>query len=140
MNINHQQQPTWNTCVSACIAMILNKPADEVVSEFHEDYYEEKLDADEYLQSKGVDCEVLLTNAKLETGYIYLCSVPSLNLQARTHMIVLDMREECWSLYDPNKGKEGKLYFVPNIPDEEVEGNEVKLITAAPDIRIILPD
>ena len=139
MNINHQQQPTWNTCVSACVAMLLNKPVDEVVSEFHEDYRAERVDPDEYLMKNGVNCEVLLTNAKLEMGSIYLCSVPSLNKQALTHAILLDMRDEFWSLYDPNMGKEGKLYYVPNIPDEEVEGNEVKLITAAPDIRIILP-
>ena len=138
MNITLQQQPTWNSCVSACVAMILNKPVDEVVSEFHEDYYAGKLDPDEYLTKSGVNCEVLLTNAKLEMGHIYICSVPSLNKQALTHAILIDMRDECWSLFDPNMGKEGKLYYVPNFPDEEVEGNEVKLITAAPDIRITL--
>ena len=137
MKIEHQQQPTGSTCMSACIAMVLGEPVSDIVSDFHKSYMAEKLDADEYLRARGIELEVLLTNAKIEAGYIYICSVPSLNLQARTHAILLDMREEYWSLYDPNQGKEGKLYYVPDVPDSILGENEVRLVTAAPDIRIL---
>ena len=136
MNIKHQQQPTWNSCMSACVAMILNKPVNEVIDEFHDDYRSEKIDTDEYLRLNGVDCEVLLSNAKFEAGNIYVCSVPSLNKQAQTHAVIIDMREEFWCIYDPNQGKEDKLYYVPNSPDVPLEENQVYLITASADLKI----
>jgi hypothetical protein len=38
--INFQQQQTYNTCVSTCLAMILNCDVKDVIAVFHDGYWE----------------------------------------------------------------------------------------------------
>lgn len=59
--IEFQQQPTPVTCVSACIAMVLGIPVEQVVSDYHHTYFDagdEKVHPDEYLVNKGVPAEL----------------------------------------------------------------------------------
>ena len=53
--IKHVKQPTLNTCVSACLAMILNRPVEEVIAEFHDRYYNNwEITISEYLVQNNV--------------------------------------------------------------------------------------
>jgi hypothetical protein len=39
MSLKHQQQPTHNSCMSACIAMISGQPVNEVVAQWHDKFH-----------------------------------------------------------------------------------------------------
>ena len=114
--IKHQKQPTRDTCTSACLAMILGTPVDEVVEEFHKDWTEGKTDPAHYLVKKGVKLQIHrepYDNTVL-WGKVYLLTVPSLNVKARTHHVVVDMRggEGKGIVYDPNEGWTDKARYV----------------------------
>ena len=110
--IKHVMQPTPNTCVSACIAMLLDIPVETVIEEFHDLYVDNQMNADEYLELKGMSAYPLLsTYRQVLPGNTYLICAPSLNLEGATHEIIMDFRTE-FRVYDPNMGREGKKYYV----------------------------
>lgn len=110
--ITHQQQPTPTSCVSACLAMLLDIPVKDVIDEFHDKYMKADIDADDYLKAKGVKAKSCLsTHRRIEPGKVYLIAAPSLNLEASTHEIIFDFRDD-FVVLDPNMGKVGKKYYV----------------------------
>lgn len=59
-----------------------------------------------------------------------MLGVPSLNMQASTHSILMDTREEvCGSgaIYDPNQGREGKKYYTTDLEVAESDPLAVML-------------
>lgn len=129
VEIKHQQQPTGKSCVSTCLAMLLDKPVQEVIDEFHADYSNGDNDEDKYLESKGLICRALWSNHRtLEEGKLYLVSIPSLNLVAYTHEIIFDWRDPTeFKVIDPNMGKEGKKYYVWKLA-EDLKENEFNIV------------
>jgi len=126
--IKHQTQPTPNSCLSACLAMILNKPVLEVMGEFHDSYYdnhgENRLLPEDYL--KRYSCINLAssgkTNQNLTDKGVYLLAVPSLNIKGGLHSIVYEIKQSedgFWhhTIYDPNMGYKGREYYVNNLYD-----------------------
>lgn len=109
--IKLQQQPTWNSCASTCMAMMLDLPAQQVIDEFHEDYITHKTRPYDYLRSKGLDVRYGVIDQLFEWDTVYMVTVPSLNLLSVNHFVVMDFRDENWKIYDPNNGKEGKKYY-----------------------------
>jgi hypothetical protein len=113
--IKHQQQPTHNSCQSATIAMILDVPVQQVVDEFHHGYMEMDEEPHDYLASRGVNILFHMSSDRLvHWDKVYMLGVPSLNVEASTHSILMDTRQEVNGygvLYDPNKGREGKKYY-----------------------------
>lgn len=113
--IKHQQQPTANSCQSATIAMILDMPVQQVVDEFHDDYVNMGAEPHDYLASRGVNILFHLSSDRVvHWDKVYMLGVPSLNMEASTHSILMDTREEvCGTgvIYDPNKGRKGKKYY-----------------------------
>lgn len=110
-------QPTHNTCASTCLAMLLDVPAKEVIDEFHSMYFTGEYTVRQYLKEKGVVADRLYTDGDdqaLWDGHIYLVTVPSLNIQAGTHYIIIDCRDDDANpiIYDPAKGREGKKYYI----------------------------
>lgn len=102
--INHQQQPTGTSCVSACIAMILNKPVNDIIGEFHDNYHNEKVEVDDYLAKKGV-----VANNPIEWNKIYIVVVPSLDHNGKmsmssTHQVLMDTTCNKTIIHDPLKG------------------------------------
>ncbi len=137
MNIIHQQQPTSNTCESTCIAMLLNVPVEKVIKEFHDDYFNNEIDTWEYLEKNGLEAEILRGNSGLDTGHIYLCAVPCLNVKGKFHAVVCDWRENIWAVYDPNEGKKDKFYYVPNYPGIPLKEKQFYMDNVMPTLKII---
>lgn len=128
--IDFQQQPTFNTCVSTCLAMILGVDADKVISEFHPRYYdviENKLKVTDYLKSNGVPFELCNFEDSPQKDGVYLVTVPSLNIKAGTHNILWVMessdREGFFyqRILDPATGRKDRFYYT-NI-DELLESD-----------------
>lgn len=103
--IKHVIQPTHNTCVSACMAMILDKDIDIIVNEFHDKYWENSIENNEfdYLDKHGVAYELCTARDQgIYEGTINYLSVPSLNIVGGIHAIIVDARNG-YVVYDPCK-------------------------------------
>lgn len=120
MNIKHQTQPESDTCVSTCIAMILEEPAEVIITEFHDDYFAGKIEIDECLHKRGIRCKSMIAHDQsLLNNKIYFLTIPSLNHKGLFHQILMEVYEDGgYEIHDPAKGREGSLYYVNH--DEEV--------------------
>ncbi|EKT1915841.1 hypothetical protein QDY88_001012 [Escherichia coli] len=38
--LQHQMQPTFNTCMATCVAMVASQPVDEVVERWHQKFHD----------------------------------------------------------------------------------------------------
>jgi hypothetical protein len=112
MRIKQQQQPTGNTCTATCLAMITGIPVLDVIEEFHHGYVKWKVQPTDYLTEKNVPFKILPSMDRPQMGKLYLGTVPSLNLEAILHHVLIDLRDNDCVVYDPNKGKKGKKYYV----------------------------
>ena len=137
MKIIHQQQPTHDTCVSACIAMLLNIPVKEIVEEFHSKYINQELNIYEFLINHDLNIEPLLPSYwQAELNNIYIASVPSLNKKAALHQIIIDTRNGASIVYDPQEGKPDCDYYVYK-PDEDLKTHEYNLISYVLEYRVL---
>ena len=139
MNLKHQTQPTVNSCVSTCLAMILDVPAEQVIKEFHDPYMAQTREIDEYLHSKNIKCRPLLSVGNTILGdRIYIFSVPSLNMDAMFHQILGYYQGDNFKIADPNQGREGRRYYVPH-DKLDLEDNEVHLNSYSFDYEVWYP-
>lgn len=123
--IEFQQQPTPNTCTSACLAMILGVPVQDVIDVFHGAYVDGDTDASKFLNEAGIDHEIGNPFMKVNTAGLWLLCVPSLNIQAGNHNILYLMIPAPESgegffyqyLFDPAKGREDRKYY--KLPQDE---------------------
>jgi len=112
-----QQQPTQDTCVSTSLAMLLGRPVQEVIDEFHNLYFAHKVEVHDYLEvsgfEEGKDFFCLgVKDQYAEWGNVYLGAVPSLNLERYLHYVLFDYRRVGNPiLYDPQNGNEGKRFY-----------------------------
>lgn len=112
MRIQHVQQPTNNSCVSACIAMVTGMPIEQVMEEFHDKYCTHEIDVYNYLVQKGFLVRIANSVDLIMENRLYIVHVASVNAPAVLHEIVVDTRNEDLVVYDPNDGKEGKEIYV----------------------------
>ena len=110
--IKHQKQPTDKTCTSTCLAMILDKPVQEIVEDFHQDYLEYNFMPSQYLEACGVKVKKFYSEGNLiRAEKLYLVTVPSINTQAGLHHILVDTRDiKNPKVYDPQEGTGNKFY------------------------------
>ena len=113
----HQNQPDNYTCVCTSIAILIGKPASEVIEKWHKKYYEEGCSIREILDDYGVHYKEFKSMDRLRldeigSGY-YLVTVPSLNIPGGQHQILFefDNEEFEWCIYDPQAGKEGSKWY-----------------------------
>ncbi len=106
------KQPTDNSCTSACLAMLTGLPIETVMSEFHDDWIagtdRKHNNPYIYLKDKGMSPKLNKKRygAKLKRGNAHLLTVPSLNVEAITHHILLmfSLTENVpLTIYDPSK-------------------------------------
>ena len=107
--IVHQQQPDGQTCGQTCLAMILGVPVADVVKVFgrigcstRELYYA--------LDRCALWWNALLYEYPMLHGH-YIAMVPSLNIEAGTHYVVIRRDENGETVFDPNRGREGKKFY-----------------------------
>lgn len=106
-----QTQPL--NCVSACLAMLTDRNVDDVSDEFHKDYMDAKLNVHNYLDYHKIPYERLLSEQRgPQPDMIYIAAVPSLNLRAHMHQILIETnRSDQWWVHDPNNGRDGKEFY-----------------------------
>lgn len=111
--IKFVQQPTGDSCTSACLSMLTGIPIDEVIEKFHSDWKAKKSNPAVWLNQNGFNYEVNHNPFchTAEWGSVYLLTVPSLNIVGGLHHIVMDLRSDTEVILDPNYGKVGKKYY-----------------------------
>lgn len=134
--LQHQIQPTWNSCASTCVAMLLGRPVQDVVNELHDAYMADVCALPHYLHRHGVKFKPAVSDGgapdgyvenRIEFGHLYLLTVPSLNMDATLHFILLDARDDkAVATLDPNMGREGKRYYI-NWFDEPTGPEQIRL-------------
>lgn len=103
----HQMQPTSTSCTSACMAMLLNRPVEQVVEEFHDPWTKHETDPERYLEPFGIECKTFdgIWGTLAEPENLYLLTVPSLNKPGHLHHVLLDLRGDLPVVFDPNRGR-----------------------------------
>lgn len=104
--IKHQTQPTPFSCIATCLAMLMNRSAHYVDKEFTQAYAEQKVDVPMALAPFGIMCKPHFSAGihNLNTGSLYLATVPSLMTSGLFHQIIIDTRAGIVEVYDPGKG------------------------------------
>lgn len=135
--IRHQQQSREDSCVSACIAMVLNIVEEEIVDDFHETY-QKGATVSGYLKNLKVPHERLYADDRSmpDVGSVYLVRVCSLNRPGQTHMLVMAaLGEDMPLVFDPNQGKEGKKFYTSVASELENNPDAFEMINYSPVIR-----
>lgn len=112
--IKHQKQPCPVSCMSACVAMVAGIPAGTVRRDMHKRYREQGMSLRHMLDELNIPFTSFHTveDGKLEYVGAYLCTMPSLNIQAGTHAVVIEVTASTWHVLDPNRGKKGRKFYV----------------------------
>lgn len=113
--ITHQTQPCNTSCMSTCLAMVTNKPAQDVINQYHEKYRSKCTSIRSMLDSLGVPFTSFDTADHVVLGDVgvYMVTVPSLNIVAGNHQILIEVRDFDYLVHDPVQGREGRYYYVP---------------------------
>lgn len=110
--MKHQTQPTGDSCVVTCCAMLTGRPVGELLEEFQDQLWARKVVTEEILQRLDVQYRrVFYEGGTVFKGFVYLIVVPSLNSRAEFHQIILDCRPDNPVVYDPARGYPGRLYY-----------------------------
>lgn len=112
-DIKFVQQPTADSCTSACLSMLTGIPIHDVIETFHYDWKAKKSNPAVFLNRNGFNYEVNHNPFchTAEWGSVYLLTVPSLNIVGGLHHIIMDLRSDTEVILDPNYGKAGKKYY-----------------------------
>lgn len=98
--MTHQFQPTPFTCVHTCLAMVLDRPVEEVIQEVglpQGMYQRDLLDALERYEIEHLPTMF----SKLWWGW-NLLAVPSLNVRGGAHQILLHFDGKNYQVMDPS--------------------------------------
>ena len=124
-DITFVQQPTRNSCVSACLSMVTGIDVITVINQFHSDYHDRETTIYDYLDYHGV--EYLVPDIRsagrdhLYENNTYMITVPSLNRKGGLHAIVASVDANgALEVFDPQKGRSGVLHYVA--PDTPADG------------------
>lgn len=115
--LSHQQQPCNKSCVSTCLAMLFNVPAQVMINRHHEEYWVKGVGLGTILERYGFTPfypKVISRNPLTDLDYdaIVLVTVPSLNNPGGTHQIIAQFWEDefKWHVIDPQRGTGSKFY------------------------------
>ncbi|WPJ72109.1 hypothetical protein DEEACLCL_00092 [Salmonella phage CRW-SP2] len=118
--LNHQVQPTATTCMSTCLAMLLDRPVEDIISLHHEDLSQWEITIGDILCMNGIPFILgkgINQVATIYHDYVYVLCAPSLTSPGILHQILLDTRHGNTVVYDPLKGS-GKPYYTLDEDDE----------------------
>jgi len=96
-----QTQPTEWSCSHACVAMLLGRPVEEVITELGSDGGLTPLELMNVLTLYGINWTPLAEPARLWKGW-QIATVPSLNLRAGLHSILIHWDGRHRSVLDPS--------------------------------------
>lgn len=111
--ITHQTQPCTVSCVSTCLAMLLDEPAEGVIEQVHAKYRTGNTSLRELMNELDIPFTSFDTcdNVALADVGAYLVSVPSLNFQGGVHQLIIEVTEDDYFVIDPVKGRDDRLYY-----------------------------
>lgn len=133
IELTHQRQPTHNSCMATCFAMLAGVPAQEVIDKWHDHIWAggggSERAAFEALGIVAIPIGSYIRSA--HKGCVYLVAAQSLNHPQSSHQIILDCRpreEKGYRIYDPQFGNEDMKYYIPHYLEisEHLEPNAVK--------------
>lgn len=122
--IVQQTQPTPLSCACTCIAMLVGKPAQEMIDEHHYSFYHEGAELCCILDAEGINYKTYRTTEtmRMVPGFLYLLTVPSLNIKGGNHEVLVDFRDVTNPVcYDPAKGYKDRFYYT--FDEMEVDEN-----------------
>lgn len=131
--LKHQTQPTAMSCVCTCLAMLMDEPVIDVVSKYHEDYFNKQtLDMDEILRNEGFIFKHELAGRvqTLMPGAIYVLTVASLNIKGGLHQVLVDYRDPAQPVaLDPAKGYPDRKYYTVDQHEADDKDNAFLLFS-----------
>lgn len=76
--MKHQTQPTANSCMATCVAMILDKPVSEVIEQYHDGLVNQDLPIAYILDQYNVTYSLKYSiDVTMNPGFVYILCVPS---------------------------------------------------------------
>ena len=128
--IIHQRQPTHNSCMSTCFAMLADIPVQSVIDKWHEHIWTVQQGERKCFDDLGIVAVPVSTVVRsLYRGCVYLIAAQSLNHPQSCHQIILDCRwDDGYKIFDPQFGNADAKYYVPHHMEisEHLEPNAVK--------------
>ncbi|ATS93558.1 hypothetical protein P1A145kb_p158 [Pectobacterium phage DU_PP_I] len=133
--MQHRTQPTKDSCMATCIAIIAGVDENEACARWHEKFQCRTAWLDTALDKYGIPYMYgSPRSATLLRGFTYLLSVPSLNIRDGLHQVVAFLpRNGEIQILDPVKGREGSLHYVYGAPEG---GGEVEIKSWSVDLII----
>lgn len=117
--IYHRQQPTDTSCVYACIAMLMNVPVTDVIDWVKKNLGKNQttfFETQQCLTAFGLSWSSLCLPHLCAPGY-YMATVPSLNMEGESHVVIIYFSDFVERIYDPNEGREGKKFYVTQLEE-----------------------
>ena len=106
-----QTQPTPVSCQHTCAAMIVGMPVEVLFDPEELDECATDSEIAKVMMNHGIYAATNYGSSFLY-GNLYLCKVPSLNIEMGFHAVLVDARDkDNVYLLDPNQGREGKKYY-----------------------------
>lgn len=111
-------QPTPNTCVHACLSMVTGVPAYDLIERFGDRPLGIKESRTVLIENGLFPIDKTVEDV-FEYAGVYLATVPSLNIKAGTHQIVIVNNGDSTPplLLDPNTGKKDVEWYPADILD-----------------------
>lgn len=111
-DIKKQTQLTPTSCVPCCIAMVTGVDQQSIIDEMAKHYDSSGGSHSEFRQWVRMGyLPRQLPYGDLQPGSLMLATVPSLNIEAGNHRIIIDWRGDEPIVYDPNEGREGRKHY-----------------------------
>lgn len=110
--MKHQVQPTHNSCISTCIAMVAGLPAQVAYDHYHDKLWAKEISIERILCQLGVDyIRTFYDGGTVYADRVYIVVVPSLNCPGEFHQVVMDTRGGEIKVLDPCQGLDGRKYY-----------------------------
>uniref|UniRef100_A0AAU8GEL9 Peptidase C39 domain-containing protein n=1 Tax=Salmonella phage vB_SEnST11_KE23 TaxID=3161174 RepID=A0AAU8GEL9_9CAUD len=120
--IKHLTQPTKDSCMATCLAMVIGISAEEALKMYHTDLQLYKIWFDDVLEKLHIPYYYGSPRSSRISGNV-LCfaTVASLNMPGMLHQILIQSVDGELTVYDPAKGRSGSKYYIPHTEGPETE-------------------
>ena len=110
--IKHQTQPCKFSCVTTCLAMLLGEPVETLIPAFHQRYRTGQVTLRGMLEESCIPYTAFYSldeRSASEEG-VYLCTVPSINIEGGNHQLLIEVTEDGYFVIDPVMGRDARYY------------------------------
>lgn len=119
--IIHQSQPCQQSCVSTCLAMIMDAPVAHVKQRFHARYWDAQESIATFLDELGIPFTLgnPLDRSGPKAKGVYLLTVPSLTTTGGLHQVLgVITQEGKWAILDPQAGNDTSYYSAAKVEED----------------------